>query len=239
MAGNRPEERVRTTPVRQSWRTMTFLHWPIDPAIIQSRLPEGLVPDVIDGSAWVGLTPFRLERFRLLGGIPLPPSSTFPETNLRTYVRDRQGRDGLWFFSLDVSNPLNVVGGRVGGVPYHWSAMSVSGTTSVRYRCDRRLGPPARHDITIRPGAALPDDDPRALAGLLAGRWRAYVRYAGRLVVVPVEHQPWPLRSATIEHLDETLTVAAGLPRRGDEPLVHFSDGVDASLGLPARAVSG
>jgi uncharacterized protein YqjF (DUF2071 family) len=38
---------------------------------------------------------------------PLVPSvpwlSRFPEINVRTYVRDDQGRSGIWFLSLDAA----------------------------------------------------------------------------------------------------------------------------------------
>src|SRR5947208_17004251 len=33
---------------------------------------------------------------------PFPGVHRVPETNLRTYVRDRKGRHGIWFFSCDV-----------------------------------------------------------------------------------------------------------------------------------------
>lgn len=237
MAGNRPEEHVARPAVRQSWRQMTFLHWRVDAGAVEALLPRGLVPDVLDGSAWVGLTPFRVEGFRVLDA-PLPFVSSFPETNVRVYVRHRSGRDGLWFLSLDVTSALNVLGGRAGGLPYFWSAMSIAGEGSVRYRCRRVVGPRAGHDITVRPGPPIPLAEVSALASGLVGRWRAYSRVAGRLLEIRVEHEPWPLRSATIEHLDETLIAPTGLPLLSSEPLVHYSDGVDARLGAPRLLTS-
>ena len=60
----------------------------------------------------------------------------------------------------------------------------------------------------------------------LTSRWRAYTHRFGRLWETPVEHEPWPLRDAAVDVLDETLTTAAGLPAPTAEPLVHFSEGV-------------
>jgi hypothetical protein len=37
----------------------------------------------------------------------------------------------------------------------------------------------------------------------LTGRWRAFSTIAGRLAHVPVEHQPWPLRSVRMLQVDE------------------------------------
>jgi hypothetical protein len=42
--------------------------------------------------------------------------SNFCETNVRTYVRDRAGRSGIWFFSLDASRLGAVVTARA--TPY-------------------------------------------------------------------------------------------------------------------------
>lgn len=233
MAGNEPEERVDTPMVRQSWRRMTFLHWRIDAAEISARLPRGLTVDIVDGSAWISLTPFRVENFGVLRLPPVPVVSSFDETNLRTYVRGPDGRDGLWFFSLDVDSIVNAGGGRLGRIPYHLSAMSVQGDDPVRYRCRRLIRGRAHHDISVAPGDPLGGD--RELAEVLAGRWRTYLSVASRLVEVPVQHEPWPLCDAELVACDESLLARAGLPRPAEPPLVHFSTGVDAMLGPPRR----
>ena len=71
--------------------------------------------------------------------LPYPADHwSFPETNLRTYVRDGMGRKGIFFLSLDVASKLNVAGGRMMGLPYYLSAMSVEhGNGTTRYRCRR------------------------------------------------------------------------------------------------------
>jgi uncharacterized protein YqjF (DUF2071 family) len=233
MAGNQPEEVVSRAVARQAWRRMSFLHWRMPPDELGARLPTGLVPDIVDGSAWVSLTPFCVERFGVVGTPPVPSLSTFPETNLRTYVRTKDGRDGLWFLSLDVGCFANAMVGRL-IVPYHWSAMSVAGGDTVRYRAERRGVRGVGHDIVVRPGHRL--DSNVELAEALAGRWRAFTCVGGRLVEIPVEHEPWTLRQAELLCLEETVFAAAGLERPHGEPLVHYSDGVNARLGSPRSA---
>jgi len=233
MAGDGPEERVLVPTVTQRWRQVTFLHWRVDPDAIAGLLPRGLVPDLIDGDAWIGLTPFRVRGMRVLGAVPTL-ASTFPETNLRTYVRDERGRDGLWFLSIDVTSIGNVLGGRLIGVSYHSSAMSVEGDELVRYRC--RRDDTVGHDIAVAPNRLLDEGERTPLVSSLTGRWRAFTRMGGRLFVVPVAHEPWPLRHAQVVSLDESLVVAAGLPAAADTPLVHYADGVDARLGAPRPA---
>ena len=70
---------------------------------LASIVPEPLTVDTMDGVAWLTLTPFSTT-CRLVGAVPVPGPRSFPETNLRTYVKAPDGTDGLFFLSLDVTN---------------------------------------------------------------------------------------------------------------------------------------
>lgn len=237
VAGNRPEERVRLPFVLQDWHTVSFLHWRCDPDDVASLLPRGLTPDVLDGSAWVGLTPFVVRRFRAPLLPPVPGLSDYPETNLRTYVRGPEGRDGLWFLSLDVSSLPSVVGARAGlGAPYCWADLSVDrGDGVIRYEGRRRHGPSASYRLEVQPTSPPLAVPPHPVAELV-GRWRAYTRHLRRLWVVPVEHEPWPVQEARLLHCEQSVTTAGGLPDLGPPELVHFAESVHARLGIAARA---
>ncbi|WP_407699103.1 YqjF family protein [Streptomyces alkaliterrae] len=225
-----PEQGVRFPVLRATWTTQTFLHWPYPPGRVQELLPRGLTVQRYEGAAWVSLTPFVMAGARGPGArARLPGLATFPETNLRTYVRGPDGRDGLWFFSLEVTwRPM--LAARALGVPYRLGRLQVTrGGDRVRYTGARSGGFPW-YRLTVRPGAPI---TPSARDVWLTGRWRAYSRRLGVCWRVPVHHEPWTLRRATVETLEETLTVAAGLPPPSDEPVVHFSSGVGcARLGV-------
>ena len=236
MAGPAPEEIVRRAMLRQRWRDVSFLHWPFDPPVVQALLPAAMRVDTFDGAAWVSLTPFSAEATRPLGVPPAPGLSWFPETNLRTYVIGPDGRDGLWFFTLEADSLATVVPARgLLGVPYRWAAMSVERQHQPQqrtYRSRRRLGTRhVSHRIVVRPTALTSTGD--ALSGWLTGRWRAWTRIAGRFATVPAQHEPWPLNSAELVELDENLMAASGLRRPDEPPTVHFSPGVDVRLGWP------
>jgi uncharacterized protein YqjF (DUF2071 family) len=47
------------------WSTMTFLHWPYRPSLVQRLLPPSLEVESVDGQAWVGLLPFRMRDVRI------------------------------------------------------------------------------------------------------------------------------------------------------------------------------
>jgi uncharacterized protein YqjF (DUF2071 family) len=89
--------------MRQTWRDLTFLHWRYDPAVVRRLLPADLQLDLYEGAAWVGLVPFLITGLSGPGALTMPWLSEFPETNVRTYVMDRTGARGVWFFSLDAA----------------------------------------------------------------------------------------------------------------------------------------
>ncbi|MGW4298578.1 YqjF family protein [Streptomyces sp. NPDC004646] len=236
MVAREAEERVRVPVLRARWRTLTFVHWPVRPEAVQALLPEELTVDRYDGTAWVSLVPLLMTDARL-PGMPsaLPALPDFAQTNLRTYVRHRGGGDGLWLFSVEVGCPA-LCAARAVGAPYHPGSVELrtNGDTVV-YSGSRWTGG-AFYRLVVRPGDPV---EPTERDHWLVSRWRAYTRRAGLLWASPVEHEPWPLNSASVEALEENLTAAAGLPAPLGEPVVHYSRPVrDVRLGA-ARPVRG
>ena len=235
MAALTAEQLVTTPVLRTSWLQVGFVHWRVPTHSIDALLPPGLTADVHDGSAWVTLVPHVMADMRPFGlpllpdlrAIPggrLPDLSSAPEINLRTYVRGPDGRDGLWFFSLDVANTAVAAAARAFvGAPYF--ACRGCGSSERNSPCGiagSRTGRPELFDLTIQAGRSN-----RALRArrLVDRRWRAYTQHLGASLVTPVEHEPWPLRSATLQSRRESLTAAAGFSRVEDA-VVHFSEGV-------------
>ncbi len=133
-------DRVDRPVMLQGWKDLTFVHFAYDPTVVQRRLPPGLVVDTFEGCAWVGLVAFRMEGIRLPHLPPVPYLGTFPETNVRTYVRGPDGRPGVWFDSLDVNRliPVLVALGTY-RLPYRWAEMSIEHENdTVSYRARRR-----------------------------------------------------------------------------------------------------
>src|SRR2546430_17418445 len=103
----------------QTWEDLVFLHWPMDPDDLRARLPRGLSLDTYRGDAWVSITPFVVTGLRPRGSPAVPGLSSFAETNVRTYVT-RDGKPGVWFFSLDASSRLAVTAAQaLDHLPYH------------------------------------------------------------------------------------------------------------------------
>src|SRR5947199_182823 len=73
----------------------------------------------------------------------------------------------------------------------------------------------------------------RDLEIFLTARFRLYSLILGKLAYADVDHPPWPLESAEVISVDQTLTQAAGLPRPEGPPLVHYSPGVHVRVARP------
>ncbi|MDA1358930.1 DUF2071 domain-containing protein [Glycomyces luteolus] len=223
----------------QSWLDLAFLHWQVPQADVAPLLPAGTVPDTFEGATYVGLIPFRMHRvgwFRLPG---IPYLGTFPETNVRLYTVDGQGRRGVAFLSLDAARLLPVLAARIGfRLPYLWSRMRLRAAGDTRtYTSARRWpGPrPAHSRITVRIGEPL--TAPTPLEHFLTARWGLHHTVAGRLHYLPNAHRRWPLRRAELVDCEQNLLAAAGLPRIVGEPMsVLYSPGVAVRLGRPRRA---
>jgi uncharacterized protein YqjF (DUF2071 family) len=219
----------RVTPLTvQRWDRLTFLHWRYPPELLADRLPRGLSVDTYDGSGWVSMTPFLLS----VGPPGLPLRIRTPETNLRTYVRGPGGAPGIWFFSLDIANPLAAVTARLAySLPYTWSEMSVSEDGEhLSYWSRRRVPAGAMTHIRIEIGRPL---ERGPLEDFLTARFRLFTRAGPVLLRWVVEHPPWPLQAARVLELEETLLSAAGLPAPREEPLAHFSPALRVRVGPP------
>ena len=106
----------------QRWSDLTFLHWRVASTDVAPLMPAGIVPDEFDGTSWVGLIPFRLDRATLFGSPPVPYFGSFVELNVRLYGVDFWGRRGVVFVSLEASRVAAVLAARASfSLPYFWS----------------------------------------------------------------------------------------------------------------------
>jgi uncharacterized protein YqjF (DUF2071 family) len=230
-----PPPRVARPVMHHQWRRVVFVHWRYPAAAVQPLLPAGLTVETADGEAWVGLIPLLMDHVRL-PGLPAPPwLSRFPETNVRTYVQDRHGRPGIWFFSLDAARLPAVVAARATyRLPYFWSDMSARAAGDRwSYRCRRRQpgSAPPRCDAEVDVGAPLTDSESDELTHFLTARYRLFTVIAGRIMAAEAEHPPWPLRHAHLARLDQSLLQAAGLPAPVGPPLSHAAPEVAVRIG--------
>jgi uncharacterized protein YqjF (DUF2071 family) len=228
----RPDETVLGY---QKWRDLLFVHWRAPGEIVRLLLPPRLTLDTFDGDAWIGLVPFTMRGVRPRWVPPVPGLSQFHETNLRTYVH-AGGVPGVWFFSLDAASSLAVKAARwLVSLPYFRSEMTLRrDRDTIRYTGDRRWPEPqeADYDVTAEIGPPFPTAAvPGTLDHFLIERYVLFTRRPdGSLWRGRIHHISYPLREARVTGLNESLSAAAGLPKRGDVAHACFSEGVDVEF---------
>ncbi|MFZ5813696.1 MAG: YqjF family protein [Bacillota bacterium] len=211
--------------MHQAWNDLLFAHWQVEPDRLQPLVPLPL--DLFDGMAWVAVVPFWMSRIHLRRLPPVPGTHTFPELNLRTYVRVG-GRPGVWFFSLDAaSRPAVEVARRLFHLPYYHARMQIrpEGDGFV-YQSERRdpRGGPARFAARYRPSGPVRQATPGSLEHWLTERYALYARSrAGRFYRGEIDHLPWPLQPAEAEITENSIAAAAGFDLPGGRPLLHYA----------------
>ena len=242
-AAPRSEPPLERVPVRravmvQRWTDVVFLHWRYPSDVVQRLLPPGVEVEVFDGSAWVGLVPFRMEGLGFPGLAPLPLVGEFPEVNVRTYVRSGSRR-GVWFFSLDIDRLLPTLVARTAyRLPYCFGRVEhrrvgdiVTSTVIRRWPAPAGEG---RTGIAVRTGG--PADPTAPLEHFLTSRWGLIAaNRRGSLRHAAVDHPTWPLHHAEVLHVDDHLVTEAGLPPPTGKPLGLWAPGVDVRAGRPTR----
>lgn len=215
----------------QTWHDLLFAHWPIDVDAVRRHVPSAFEIDLFEGRAWLGIVPFRMSNVapRLVPAVPW--ISAFPELNVRTYVRVGD-RTGVYFFSLDATNPLAVGVARVlVHLPYFTASMTCEARDGwVHYRSERTStgAPPAR--FTARYRAHGPAHAPRegTLEHFLTERYCLFtVDGSGDPLTLDIHHPPWPLQAAEAVIETNTMADAHGLRLPEDPPLLHFSQRQD------------
>ena len=222
--------------MRQIWRHLGFLHWPVDARRDRSGAParpraRHVRRRRVSRASFP--SPFRC-RARRGSGCRIAPA--FHEVNLRTYVH-RGGRDpGVWFFSLDAASRLAVTGARAGyHLPYFRAQMTMKrsdGPGVIGYR-SRRIGAGPRRRIFRpvwyrterrgRPSGRWPSSWPSGtcftprMGGCCRARASSTRRIRSRRVLRPRCARRW--------------RAAAGLaPTSGPPTLVHYAEEVDVRI---------
>lgn len=214
---------------RQSWRDLLFAHWPMPAAALRPLVPAELEIEEFDGASWVGLVPFRMADVALRGLPALPGISAFPEINLRLYVRHGD-RPGVWFVSLDATNPLAVWAARkLFHLPYFRAAMQVEAAgEGIRYASRRSCDGTVAFRGRYAPTSAVELAVRGSLEHFLTERYCLYARRAdGTLLRTEVHHLPWPLQRAELEIETETVAARQGVATSGPPALLHFSRRLD------------
>jgi len=220
----------------QRWHDLLFAHWALPVDQVRPLVPRELELDTFDGKAWVGVIPFWMSRVRFRGLPTIPTASTFPELNVRTYVRAPREPDkpGVYFFSLDAASLLAVIGARAGaGLPYYWADMRAKvSNDDVEYLSTRRGSQPAQLIARYRAmGGVSPNKSD--LERFVTERYCLYTVRAGKVQRIEIHHLPWPLQPAEAEFEVNTIAEAQGLKLPPEKPVMQFAKVLEVFIFAP------
>ena len=239
---------ARPWVMRQTWHDLLFAHWPVAVEYLRPFVPGELALDSCDGQAWLAVAPFWMSGIRMRGLPPLPGLSSFPELNVRTYVKGPAGssasrpasesKPGVYFFSLDAGNALAVAAARAWyRLPYQNAIMKVEITGDEVHYASRRTSHPLPAELVCHYKPIGPVSQSKSpLETFLTERYCLYaVSGPGRLLRAEIHHAPWSLQPAEARWQVNTVTESHGMILPPVQPLLHFSKRLDVFVWAPQQ----
>lgn len=225
----------------QIWHHLLFAHWPLAPEVLRPLLPPGLPLDLFDGQCWVSITPLYMTHVCPRGLPPLPYLSQTAEINVRTYVQI-EGIPGVYFFSLDASNPLAVLFARlIFRLPYFTARIRLQRRGGDFHFQSQRLHSQTASGAftaTYRPLSPAFVAQPGTLDAWLIERYCLYtVGERNKIFRATIHHKPWLLQRAEAEITYRSLASADGLDLPAAPALLHYAEKLEV-LVWPLRRIS-
>ncbi len=211
--------------IHQKWKNVLFLHWQLDAELIERYLPAHLKLDTFKGKGWITITCLEMDDVKLKNFPSIPSISSFYEVNVRTYVTYRN-IPGLFYFSLDASSWLSVLGARwTSPLPYFnadiVSHKNPTGDTYIQSK--RKSQPPAELILNYAStGNEIPVEK-KSIDYWLLERYGIFIQVAGNAIhQIAMHHLPWKIREVNVDIKHNTMTFPLGLILDSKNTLFHF-----------------
>jgi len=220
--------------MHQQWHDLLFAHWSVPAEVLRPLIPADLTLDTYNGEAWLGLIAFHLSGIRLRGLPAVPFTCSFAELNVRTYVI-RDGKPGIYFLSLDASNPLAAAIARAWyRLGYTKARMSIERENNqINFISERtqRGAYPAQFAASYQPVSECYYAIPGTLEYWLTERYRFYtLDNRQRLYSCDVQHAPWPLHKAEAQISFNNMALTHKIDLSSFPPLLHYVPTINAVI---------
>tara|TARA_Y100000590_G_scaffold190409_1_gene216675 strand:+ start:328 stop:951 length:624 start_codon:yes stop_codon:yes gene_type:complete len=191
-------------------------------------IPDGLELDLFQDKAYFSIIPFMMVGVRPRLALSIPGISTFPEFNIRTYVR-HAGKAGVFFLTLDAQSRISCMFAQyLYGLPYRYAKgkLDIHGST-YSWMSKRVKGGQEIIGSCIGTGDTMLAK-PGSLDEFLLERYCLYTFHNNNLCIAYIHHNPWIFRKGKADFISNTLTESYDLaisdPLKPD--LAHVSEGV-------------
>jgi uncharacterized protein YqjF (DUF2071 family) len=221
----------------QSWNELLFAHWRVDASELRRAVPAAFDLDLFDDDAWLGIVAFHMTNVGLRALPAVPWISTFPELNVRTYVR-MADRPGVYFFSLDAARGLAVGAARAFlNLPYHTADMRIERRgADLEYESARRSRKDAQFKATYKPVGAPFVPSAGSIEHFLTERYCLYHHNRqGQPYRLDIHHRPWSLQVARAAITMNTMAAVSHVTLNGSAALLHFARRQDVVAWAPTR----
>lgn len=224
--------------VKMGWHNAIFLHWRVPTSTLQQLIPDSLQIDTFDSDAWIGIVAFEMHDVRRRWIPYLPGMRSFPELNVRTYVKHGD-RSGVFFLSLDTPEWFTrTIGKKSFHLPYRKRDIKyiVENDSSTHYQSNHGDGT-LEFDITYQQSADNDHDAPPSeFTSWSSERYSLYSTNEKREIMEgEVNHSAWPIQPVTTDLRCHDLLKPYGLQDQSPD-MTHYSPGVDAFAATLRRA---
>lgn len=203
----------------QEWNKALFFHYKIDSFLLRKFVPKDLEIDEINGSAWISLVAFTMEKIRPHFLPAFPPISDFDEINLRTYVIKDQ-KPGVYFLSIEAGKLLSVlIAKSLSGLPYEKSRIKRTENSYQATYPKRNFSFLADFDI----GTEVTHKTDLDL--FLTERYCLYFGENNQLFRYEIQHLPWKINQLELDFLKINYQIN-DLQITSNPDLIHYSEGV-------------
>ena len=180
----------------QEWNNAVFLHWKVNKEELTPFLPPELELDVFDGTAWVSLVAFTMEKSRIRYLPSCSLVSNFHQINIRTYVKHRS-KPGVFFLSIEAGKKISSkIAAFISELPYTYSKIK----RTTESTCSKNINAQNCCDITYHIGSLIKQKE--ALDIWLTERYALFQNTNTALNKYEIHHIEWPLYSLKIHDID-------------------------------------
>ncbi|SRR5579875_56909 len=213
-----------------SWSNLVIVTYAVPPGLIRPRIPHWLELDLLDGNAFVSLVGFEFRDTKVFG-LSWPAPRSFPELNLRTYVRHGQERGVLFVCEFVPTRRVAWAARGLYNEPYAVAPLAVEtlpapASLSVRYSLSWR-GRTHTVAVTGRKPAVVPAEGSQENF-FKEHRWGFGATFLGQPLRYEVLHPVWSLYPVESFSLDFDWEQVYG-------PEWAFLNGADPELTMFAQ----
>ena len=218
----------RSFALNQEWRHLSFLHWMVDEKYILPYIPKGLELDTFNNNAYISTIPFLMKDVRPRFLPSLNFISTFPEFNIRTYVKFKD-KSGVSFLTLDAQSKITCLFAPYAyGLPYRYALGSLQTDNNTYLWNSKRISDLAELKGYCKPVGKYMTASDGSLEEFLFERYCLFTLINDNLCIGYVAHKPWVYQKGQVELESNSFTESynLGIKNLLKPDLVHISDGL-------------